>query len=29
MTGIHGTKSGKFPFSPAANAGKDKQKNGA
>jgi hypothetical protein len=29
MTAMTGTKSGKFPFSPAGNAGKDKQKNGA
>ena len=29
MTGRCGTKLGKFPFYPATNAGKHKQKNGA
>ncbi len=29
MTGMQGTISGKFPFSPVATAGKDNQKNGA
>lgn len=29
MTVEYGTKSGNFPFSPAGQAGKDKQKNGA